>query len=147
MHLAQQINGVFVPEYSREFLLARNGNYTQEDLDLIAIGQKAEWEKHSSAPFLICDTEMIVMKVWSEFKYGNSSPTIQLFADEQVFDHYFLCRPDIEWEEDPLREHPEQRDELFTWYLRELTDRGLPFTIVEGDLDQRVETCLRAIDN
>jgi nicotinamide riboside kinase len=39
---------------------------------------------------------------------------------KQKFNHYFLCKPDIPWEEDPLRENSENRDELFEIYLQEL---------------------------
>jgi NadR type nicotinamide-nucleotide adenylyltransferase len=145
--LADACDCMWVPEYAREFLLRRDGVYTKEDLDHIAKGQVTMWENLSEEELLICDTDMLVMKVWSEFKYGESSETIRTLADAQHFDHYFLCRPDIAWEEDPLREHPEQRDELFEWYLREVQERGLPFTIVEGELKERIEKCLGTIDN
>lgn len=143
--LAEKLGCKWIPEYAREFLLRREGIYTKEDLDHIAKGQVTLWENLSEEELLICDTDMLVMKVWSEFKYGESSETIRSLTNEQHFDHYFLCRPDIVWEEDPLREHPEQRDELFEWYLREVQERGLPFTIVGGELSERVEICLREI--
>lgn len=144
--LADTCGCMWAPEYARDYLLRRNGHYTQSDLDHIAQGQLTLWENLSGEELLICDTDMIVMKVWSEFKYGNCSETIRSLADQQQFDHYFLCRPDIAWEEDPLREHPEQRDELFEWYLREVQERCLPYTIVEGDLEQRLEICLRVMN-
>ena len=95
----------------------------------------------------ICDTEMLVLKIWSEFKYNKVSLFITKSFAEQQFTHYFLCRPDIPWEEDPLREHPEQREELFELYLQELTDNQLPFTIIEGNLEHRLQQCLQIISN
>ena len=75
--LAKEFNGEYIPEFAREFLLERKGIYTQKDLDLIAEGQKQLWEKVSKHSLVFCDTEMIVMKIWSEFKYGSCSEKIK----------------------------------------------------------------------
>lgn len=139
--LAKQYNCSFTPEFAREFLMAQKGIYSKEDLDLIAKGQLELWGKHSNKPLLFCDTEMLVLKIWSEFKYDSCSKFISEALDQQQFDHYFLCRPDIPWIEDPLREHPEQREELFILYEKELQKRNLPYTIVEGDLENRLKIC------
>jgi NadR type nicotinamide-nucleotide adenylyltransferase len=132
-------------EFSRAYLMERGGNYTQSDLDAIAKGQLEMWRAKQGEDLVICDTEMLVMKVWSEFKYGTCSDFILNAVNDQKFDHYFLCRPDIAWEEDPLREHPEQREELFELYLNELISRQLPFTIVEGELQERIEKCIEVL--
>lgn len=145
--LATVFNGTAVSEFAREYLLKRNGNYSIEDLDIIAENQLALWKMKDTSPLLFCDTDMLVMKVWSEFKYATCSDFIQKALQKQQFDHYFLCRPDIAWEEDPLREHPEQRDELFEIYLSELIQRNLPFTIVEGDLENRLKICSDVLNN
>lgn len=139
--LSVLFQGSWVPEFAREFLTTRNGIYTVKDLDSIVQGQLHLWEKYSSDRILFYDTEMLVMKIWSEFKYQTCSPFILSAVENQSFDHYFLCRPDIEWEEDPLRENPEKRVELFELYLNELIKKKLPFTIVEGDLEKRIEKC------
>jgi nicotinamide riboside kinase len=57
-----------------------------------------------------------------------------------------LCRPDIPWEEDPLREHPEQREQLFDLYHKSLIEHNLPFTIVEGDLPNRLSICKNLLE-
>lgn len=143
--LAERLGAHWVPEFARDYLLAKNGHYKPEDLVKIAHGQISEWSKLTQEEIVVCDTEMLVMKVWSEVKYGQVDPFILKAWTEQHFDHYFLCRPDIPWEEDPLREHPEQREELFEIYLQELKDNKLPFTIVGGDLGNRIEICLREV--
>lgn len=143
--LAERLKAQWIPEFARDYLLAKNGHYEQKDLVKIAHGQISEWNKLSQEEIVICDTEMLVMKVWSAVKYGQVDPFILKAWSEQHFDHYFLCSPDIPWEEDPLREHPEQREELFEIYLQELKDSKLPFTIVEGDLENRIEICLREV--
>ena len=88
---------------------------------------------------------MLVMKVWSDFKFGSCSSFILDALNEQTFDHYFLCQPDIEWEEDPLREHPEQREELFELYVAELKERNLSFTVIGGSIEERLVKCLKVL--
>lgn len=144
--LAEQFNGTWIPEFAREYLTLRNGIYSIEDLDVIAKKQSEQWQNRTEE-LIFCDTDMTVMKVWSEFKYGTCSPLITSLLNRQQFDHYFLCRPDLDWEEDPLREHPEQREELFEIYLKELKDNNLPFSIVDGDLDARLQICRAIIAN
>ena len=139
--LAEQYAGIFMPEFARGYLEQKNGVYSREDLDRIAEKQLALWEEVSAENLLFCDTEMLVLKIWSEFKYGRCSTFIFEAFGNQQFEHYFLCRPDIEWEEDPLRENPENREELFERYLTELKKQGLPFTIVEGNLENRINMC------
>jgi NadR type nicotinamide-nucleotide adenylyltransferase len=143
--LSEHFNAVWIPEYARTYLLDRNGVYSENDLDRIAKGQIEEWSHFSKEELLFCDTEMLVMKIWSEYKYDRCSEFIQDAFREQVFDHYFLCSPDIAWEEDPLREHPEEREALFECYLKTLNDYNLPYSIVKGDLDERVALCINEI--
>jgi nicotinamide riboside kinase len=56
-----------------------------------------------------------------------------------------LCKPDFPWEEDPLREHPEARNELFELYVQDLNARQLPYHILAGSLDERKSQLLRLI--
>jgi len=145
--LSQRNKGIWIPEFARQYLENLPYNYQLEDLDKIALGQLALWGKSNDKILTFFDTEMLVMKIWSEFKYNSCSLFILSALENQTFDHYFLCRPDIEWEEDPLREHPEKREELFELYLNELIERKLPFTLVEGDLETRIRACQRVISN
>ena len=142
--LAQELNGLFVPEFAREYLLNLNRPYTQVDLDRIAEGQVRSWESDVH-PFLISDTEMLVMTVWSEVRFGQSSPYIQAQLAQQRFDHYFLCFPDIPWEEDPLREHPTMRDELFHRYHQKLLELKLPYTLIKGGNEERMRVAMKVI--
>lgn len=144
--LAEHLKANWCIEFAREYLEKRNGYYSQTDLDEIAKGQLALWNDVDNETLLFCDTEMLVIKIWSEFKYGNCSSFIENAFREQQFDHYFLCRPDIPWEEDPLREHPEQREQLFDLYHKTLVENNLPFTIVEGDLPKRLDCCINVLE-
>lgn len=144
--LAKHFRTNWSAEYAREYLEKRNGIYSQADLDEIAKGQLALWKQVHDGKLFFYDTEMLVIKIWSEFKYKTCSHFIENAFQEQQFDHYFLCRPDIPWEEDPLREHPEQREQLFDLYHKTLIEHNLPFTIVEGDLPNRISICKNILE-
>ena len=53
-----------------------------------------------------------------------------------------LCRPDIPWEPDPLRENPHDRDRLFAVWEREMQALGLPYTIIEGTEEERMRAAM-----
>ena len=139
MLVSETFDGVYIPEYSRSFLEKSNGFYEEQDLVTIALGQCEVLQSVliSGNQLLVSDTDMTVMKVWSQFKYGRVSPMIEKLYKEESFDHLFLCDTDIPWEEDPLREHPESRDELFALYLEMIQAKTKNFTIVKGSLKER----------
>ncbi|UKN03577.1 ATP-binding protein [Paracrocinitomix mangrovi] len=145
--LARHYGVKWVAEYARTFLDQTDGNYSQTDLDKIAEGQLRATCALNGTDLLLSDTEMLVMKVWSEYKYGSCSPYIEQLWEEQEFDLYLLCKPDIPYEDDGLRENPNDRDELFEKYLTELADSGRRFIIIEGDHNQRLNQAIKAIDN
>ncbi|HKK77121.1 MAG TPA: ATP-binding protein [Saprospiraceae bacterium] len=134
--LGKKIPCPWVPEYAREYLAELSRPYTPEDI--LRIGQR-QWQIQrnmqalTTAPFLICDTGFLVLKVWMEYRYGEVDPWIEEQFIQTPARHYLLCKPDIPWEPDPLREHPQQRDELYQLYLKALQDYQKPFTIIDGD--------------
>lgn len=138
---AERLGGLFVREYSREYLNDLSEKYTQGDLDKIAQGQAdlIKQARSTSNELIFADTEMIVMKIWSVEKYGEVSSTIKKLLDTQKLDLIVLCKPDIPYEEDPLRENPTDRERLFECYLSELHEQNTSFIIVKGTLDERLE--------
>lgn len=136
--ISEEFKGDYFPEYAREFLTNTNGFYTQSDLDLIALGQFKSWKTSPNSNHFY-DTEMLVIEVWSEFKYKTCSELILNLVQQQHIDHYFLCSPDIPYEDDPLRESPQHREELFEIYLQKLKKYCFPFTIIEGTNSERIK--------
>ena len=104
--LAKELNMGYTEEYAREYL-NNNSNYSQKDLLLIAQGQLLE-EKANLNPTAIHDTDLITIKIWSEYKYNYCDPWIINQIEQQKSENrlYLLCKPDIIWEIDPLRENP-----------------------------------------
>ena len=145
--LAQNFNCHWVPEFARIFLENTNGYYTFEDLDLIAKGQLEAWQRHTNDELCFYDTEMLVMKIWSSFKFGKVSDFIHQAYQYQAIDLFLLCKTDIDWEEDELREHPEKRDELFELYFNALSENKIPFKIIEGNYDERIQLAIKIVSD
>jgi NadR type nicotinamide-nucleotide adenylyltransferase len=135
--LSKQLNCPWVPEFAREYLENKE-NYNLSDLDAMAEEQARRWETCIDQKLILCDTEMLVFKIWSEVKFGGITTVIQQLYENQHFDLYFLCKPDIPWEEDPLRENQSNRDELFELYLTELIKTNRPFITLYGSLENRI---------
>ena len=120
----------FSKEYAREYLQKLGRDYTQEDLIKIAKGQlKSEQSTQ------LLDTDLITIKIWSKYKYGNCDKWILEEIEKQKTENrfYLLCSPDIPWQEDFQRENPNDRDELFAIYKKELERLGHNYFIVEGE--------------
>jgi NadR type nicotinamide-nucleotide adenylyltransferase len=147
-NLAKHFNTAWVPEYSREYLAGLGREYGFEDIVRIAKGQLKleEDEARMADRFLFCDTDLLVTKVWSEFKYDACDPWILEQVKIHRYDLYLLCDIDLPWEFDPLREHPDRRKELFEIYRRHLREMKVNFSIVSGSGQKRLENAINAID-
>lgn len=146
--LAAHYNTACVPEYARGYLGNLVRPYNEEDLLTIARGQiRVEDEFARTAnELLICDTNLYVIKVWSTFKYGECSGEILEEIKNRPYDLYLLTYIDVPWEDDPQREHPDKREELYEIYLNELRNQAVPFVEIKGERDTRRQRAIQAID-
>jgi len=145
--LATHFNTVWVEEYARAYLNKLGRPYQQHDLLKIAHGQvrmEDEWLRDANK-VLVCDTNLIVIKIWSEIKYGSCDPDIIAKMNERKYDLYMLTYIDVPWENDPLREHPERREELYGLYLAELNKQATPFVEIKGPASARQQAAIDAI--
>ncbi len=130
--LAKHFKTIWVPEFARSYVQELGRDYEQSDLLEIAKGQiKSEDELATSAKsFLICDTDLLTLKIWQQQKYHRCYQWINDQIRLRSYDAYLLCSPHgISWEEDPLRENPHDRDRLYQVYelhLRHLRKNYLP---------------------
>ena len=149
--LAMQLSEVFkctlVGEYARTYLNKLDRSYHQYDLTHIAKGQFDMQNKTlKESSLLICDTDLLTIKIWSEFKYGNCDPWIVNSLVDNLPDLYLICYPDLKWEYDPQRENPNDGMELFEIYLAEIKKLGVPFQIIKGLGEERTEKGLKVVE-
>ena len=139
--LSKELGCSFAQEYAREYL-KENSKYRYEDLESIAQGQFNVNQKSR-----LCDTEMLVMEIWSNVKFQKVSPSLRVLLENQQFDLYFLCKPDFIWEADPLRENPNNREQLFELYVERLKELNWPYCILEGSIDDRKRRIIEILKN
>ena len=146
--LAAHYHTIWVPEVARDYLLELGRAYVFDDIVKIARAQMELENKlaDKARKLLFCDTDLIVTKIWSLFKYEKCDPWIEDMARNHRYDLYLLCDIDLPWEDDPLREHPDKRKELFDFYLKELKDLQAPFRIISGTGEERLQKAISAID-
>jgi len=144
--LAKAYKGEYIPEFAREYLNALGRPYKQEDLLEMAKGQVVSLEKDHFGDVLVADTDLHIIKVWSEYKYGSCDPWILKALDKQTFNLYLLTYFDIPYEADPLRENPEDRAYFFEIFHDLLTKSNLPFIVVKGSRVERLKMAMKRID-
>lgn len=146
--LADYYQTVWVPEYARTYIDRLDRPYQQADILAIAQGQvRLEQELESQARrLLICDTELLVAKIWSEHAFGACPEWIGQQLETQYYDLYLLTGIDIPWEPDPQREHPHLRNHFYQLYQKELISRGWPYIEIWGNLPERMTQAIAAID-
>ena len=138
-----------VPEFARVYIDQLDRPYVQGDLIEIANGQLQLEQKFSNEnkDLLLCDTDLLTIKVWSEYKYGICDPIILNQLMHHLPDYYVLASPDIPWEPDPQRENPKERDELFQIYQKEILTLKIPSIIVAGSQEQRMDQFLKFMND
>ena len=147
-YLHQHFESEIVDEYSRSYLESLNRPYQQEDLVIIAKNQlKAQNAAVAKGGLVICDTGIEVIKIWSEFKYGNCPETLVLMDDSSSVDLFLLCTPDLPWIFDPLRENPNDRDDLFNLYKQHLDAKEARYEIIYGEENERSALAAKAIND
>ncbi len=149
--LAKHFETVWVPEYARNFLNEHNKQYTYLDLLTIAKGQielEAFITEKATKDLLFIDTDMYVMKVWSEFVFGKCDPFILEQIAARKYDHYLLCNTDLPWVKDELREYPdlEIRESLFAIYKEHLINQNTSWSVVSGTGEERIQTAIEAVN-
>ncbi|MEO9891462.1 ATP-binding protein [Aurantibacter sp.] len=151
--LARHYHTVWVPEYAREYLQDKwnNERKTCEPHDLLPIAEgqmKMENELAKKATdVLICDTDLLETKVYSEAYYiGECDPILEKHALENKYDLYLLTYIDVPWVGDDLRDKPNEREYMFNFFKETLEKYNRKFITLKGDKKNRLKTAIEEID-
>jgi|GEM_PF-477496 len=115
--------------------------------EFIEICQKsAKLFRNISKKTQLFDSDQYVLRIWNIKEFRLPIPEIDELC-AQPFDHHFICKPDFPWEPDPLRYGgtQDERDQLFEEYVHTLTYFNAPFTILEGSLENKINTVVQKI--
>ncbi len=146
--LAAHFNGKFFPEYARLYLDKKGANYDYSDVVEIAKGQVQQFQEslNHSCKFYFFDTWLIITKVWFQWVYNKYPDWLDQEIENYKIDFYLLCKPDIQWKPDLLRENGgEERIRLFNTYKEELINMNAKFIEIGGEGELRLQNAIDAI--
>ena len=152
--LATHFGVPWLPEYAREHLSKIDARKTDRDVasydrETVETIAHEQWRRernlieNAGGP-VVLDTDLAVIFVWWQEKYGEVATWIDHAWAQQTPRLYLLCRPDLGWQPDPLRESPHDLDRLLKIYRNLLIKRGLSFTEVGGAGDARGASAIAA---
>jgi NadR type nicotinamide-nucleotide adenylyltransferase len=151
--LARHYNSIWVREYAREYLQDKwnNERKTCEPEDLLPIAEGQMYLENELAKktntVLICDTDLLETKVYSEAYYvGSCDPILEKYAIENTYDLYFLTYIDTPWEADDLRDKPNDRERMFKAFKDTLIKYNRPYVLLRGSKKERLEEAVKHID-
>ena len=142
--LARRFGVPWLGEYAREYLDGRR--YGPEDVAKIAREQMRREAAllAEAAAGVVLDTDLAVIVVWWTERFGAVPSWLEDAFAAQSERLYLLCRPDLPWEPDPLRESPDDLERLYARYRELLSERQLPFVEIGGRCQARFEAAALA---
>jgi NadR type nicotinamide-nucleotide adenylyltransferase len=151
--LAKHYNTVWAPEFAREYLQEKWNDAATiceiEDIMPIAIGQiKLENDLLLKAnKILFCDTNILETKIYAEEYYKNySNKTLNEAVGHLTYTLYFLTDIDTPYEQDDLRDRPDQRQEMFDAFKQALKKHKCTYQILSGSIEERMSKAKTCVD-
>ena len=146
--LATHFGVPYIPEIARSYVEKLNRKYVYEDVEQIARMQIAEFKNFQklNLQFIFMDTWLIITKVWFEFVYKRVPDWLIDEIGNTKIDLFLICDIDLPWIEDPVRENGcETRKILHNLYIKNITEYGFKYHIVNGLENKRFEMALKFV--
>ena len=149
-HLGEIFSLPYALEYARYYLEENGSEYDLECLKKMAHLHLSyqQGKVPVAAPWGIFDTDLINYKIWAEEVFGHSPAEINTGIEQESSHVYLLCKPDLPWEPDQLRENPFDYQRLYQRHRDEIIRLKRPYEEVEGSGRNRMvnaETALRRL--
>ena len=143
----------WLPEYAREYFdrpanQPSDAAHAYQSSDVAAIAREQIRRERTlleeADGSVVLDTDLAVILIWWRERFGQVPAWIEAAFAAQAHRLYLLCRPDLPWQADRLRESPHDRPRLHELYQRLLTERQLPFVEIGGIGETRFEAAFAA---
>ena len=140
--LAEALGTAWVPEYGRTLHEQKNGALDYEDL--VYIGRRQLELEDEATPqahgWLVCDTNAATTALYSYYYFHRCDPALQRLAQvcRQRYAHTFVCMPTVPFEDDGWRGPEALRQFQHGAILMQLELLGIPYTLVDGSVEERV---------
>jgi HTH-type transcriptional repressor of NAD biosynthesis genes len=150
--LADHLGTLWVPEYGREWSVAREGGLTapwrSDEFDLITDRQVALEERalrRVPTPLLVCDTDVLATALWHERYVGSPAPRLMARAAAHTPDLYVLTGDEIPFVQDGLRDGEAIRHDMQQRFRDVLAAQVVPWLEVRGSVTERLTASVPAI--
>lgn len=108
----------------------------------IRLGETAMAE---SPRWIVRDQDLVSTVIYARHYYGAMAPWIEAGARARLGDLYLLCRPDVPWVPDGIRDRPQQREGLFAEFATLLGAWGARVAEIGGLGGARLERAREAV--
>ena len=148
--LSKAFAGIFVTEYARDYVERLKRPYNNQDVETIGKRQllcykKIKRDHINSGVLVFFDTFLIITKIWMQEVYQYCPVWLHLAIVENKPNLVLLCEPDLPWQQDGVRENKEKRNYLHNRYRKELEYYQIPYSIVNGSGDARMQLAIQHI--
>ncbi|MES2466509.1 MAG: AAA family ATPase [Verrucomicrobiota bacterium] len=152
--LAGRLRTAWVPEYGREYSEAKaeRGGIIWHTGEFITIAREQARREDAAARacnrVLICDTNAFATTLWHRRYMGTRSPEVEALAATGQCDLYLLTGDEIPFVQDGLRDGEHLRHEMHQWFGDALTRQPVPWVLLSGPIEERLEkalACIRAL--
>jgi NadR type nicotinamide-nucleotide adenylyltransferase len=145
--LARHFETVWVPEFSREYVVHKGAPLDASDVEPIARGQMNSEDATlpRARDLAILDTDLVSTVVYAKHYYGSCPQWVEHSARKRLADLYLLCDIDVPWVPDVVRDRPEARQEIHASFLEHLERYGAHRALVRGSWEERETAGISAI--
>ncbi|MGQ1786738.1 MULTISPECIES: AAA family ATPase [unclassified Saccharicrinis] len=145
--LAYIYDGVYTEEFARKYIEKLDVPYGYQDVVNITKQQLKEYDEMQKYDgFCFFDTYLVISKIWFLHVFHKLPEWFEGEFAQRPVDLYLLCKDDIDWKPDLVRENKAIRSLLFEKYKQQLDDYGFAYKIIEGSGEQRLLKAVDAID-
>lgn len=147
--LSEYYNSKFSLEYSRQYA-SEFEVLSFSTVMPIAEGQlKLEQDlirKGINDDVVFFDTNLLETLVYSELYYFKIPDELHKLVLKQDYDLYLLCDVDIPWNNDGIRDLPENRDLHYNLFKRYLVNYNANFLELKGSAEEKLELAKQKIN-
>lgn len=143
----------YVEEWAREYIDKKLGDNWQQSittkhLEAIANGHLRAVERKAKRAnkLLFIDTDAITTMIYSRVYLKEIPKSLHQAIARQKYDYYLFCDIDLPWVGDSQRDLGERRQEMKELFIHELEARSLPFAIINGSNDLRLQNAIAAVE-
>ncbi|MFC4211925.1 AAA family ATPase [Pedobacter lithocola] len=148
--LAKHYKVAWVPEYARYYCENLTAPYTLQDEVNMFYGQIALEDAvltTTENEFIICDTTFVTVKIWSDEMLGETPQIVLDALPKRPYDLYLLMDIDLPWQDDPLRDFPNQREYFMEVWHKELKALNANYKVISGIGEIRINNAVATIDD